>query len=59
MNKVIDNKVKKQMVELDSSDRELNVFKKIKFTDIKTGQYFFVSFISKGQGQIVSDIYSN
>jgi hypothetical protein len=56
MNKVIDKKVKKQMVELNDLDKELKVKKKIKFTDLETGQFFFVRFFS--DFQITSNIYA-
>ena len=57
MNKVIDKKVKMEAVELDALDVELNVVEKIKYTDVKTGNYFFVREFNKGF--IRSDIYSN
>jgi hypothetical protein len=57
MNKVIDNQVKMEAVELDALDIELKVVEKIKYTDIKTGNYFFVRQFNKGF--IRSEIYSN
>jgi hypothetical protein len=56
MNKVIDNKVKAEAVQLDSLDIELKVVEKIKYTDIKTGEYFFVRQFNKGF--IRSEIFS-
>jgi hypothetical protein len=42
MNKLIDNKVKMESVELDALDVELKVVEKIKYTELKTGNFFIV-----------------
>jgi hypothetical protein len=57
MNKIIDNQVKMEAVDLDALDIELKVVQKIKYTELKTGNYFFVRQFKKGF--IRSDIYSN
>ena len=48
MNKLIDNKVKMEVVELDALDLELQVVEKIKYTEVKTGNFFFVREFNKG-----------
>ena len=46
--KLIDGKVRKEVVEVQGDERILGVLEKVKFTEVKTGKYFFVYHYSKG-----------
>jgi hypothetical protein len=46
--KLIDGKVRKEVVEVQGDERMLGVLEKVKFTEVKTGKYFFVYHYSKG-----------
>jgi hypothetical protein len=56
MNKIIDNQVKMEAVDLDALDIELKVVEKIKYTELKTGNFFIVRKFK--DGLIKSNTYS-
>jgi hypothetical protein len=45
--KLIDGKVKKEVVEVQGDEKILGVLEKVKFTEIKSGSYFFVYHYAK------------
>ena len=53
--KLIDGKVRREFVEVQGDERMLGVLEKVKFTEVKTGNYFFVYHYSKGI--VTTEIY--
>jgi dTDP-4-dehydrorhamnose 3,5-epimerase-like enzyme len=45
---LIDGKVAKEVVDVQGDEKMLGVLEKVKFTEIKTGSYFFVYHYAKG-----------
>jgi hypothetical protein len=45
--KLIDGKVRKENVEVQGDEKMLGVLEKVKFTEIKSGNYFFVYHYAK------------
>ena len=46
--KLIDGKVRKEVVEVQGDEKMLGVLEKVKFTEVKSGDYFFVYHYTKG-----------
>jgi dTDP-4-dehydrorhamnose 3,5-epimerase-like enzyme len=46
--KLIDGKVRKEVVEVQGDEKMLGVLEKVKFTEVKSGNYFFVYHYAKG-----------